>query len=391
LRERRPGVPISILRRIRVGAAAALVGAAAACASDPPMAPSPGPSLLVAAIAPAAGSTTGGTLVTISGKGFSSGTTITLAGVPATGIVVRNPETLTAITPAVATTGVVDVVVSAGGQSATLARGFTFVAPLVANPPPVVTGIRSVGPRANQPNAFADLGQTLTLLATVADGETPASGLTFAWSGAGTFTGTGATVSWTAPASLPATPAATLLTLAVTEPFADGGVTHHNTTTATFVVNVHDSQKEILDMGADFLTLFSQSDVPTDQVLHNFSTTCDGGAGRAAEAKDVDKNRSQFIQDFSKFRLTRMLPVTFNFGGRCSTPNGPRRADACSRFGVHWEVTYKNPPNTGKKEIAEGVDYVSAVYEDSRWFLCHSDFQGTVTNPLLGSTRYVIW
>ena len=141
----------------------------------------------------------------------------------------------------------------------------------------------------------------------------------------------------------------------------------------------------------DFLALFSQSAVPTEQALHRFPTTCDRGAGCRAEASAVDKNRREFLQGFSQFRRTRLLPVTFNFCGRCSTPKGPRRAAPCSQFAVHREVAYKNAPDTGKKEIAEGTDDVSAVYEENRWLLCHSDFQSTVTDPLLGTTRYVIW
>jgi hypothetical protein len=156
-------------------------------------------------------------------------------------------------------------------------------------------------------------------------------------------------------------------------------------------VQVHDSQKEILDMGEDFLTLFSRSEVPTDQVLHNFSPTCDRGFGRAAEADDVAKNRRDYIQDFSKFRLTRLPPVGFNFGGSCFSPNGPRGADACSKFTVHWEVIHRNPPDAGMRGTVDGIDYVTAVWEQNRWFLCHSDFAGTSTNPILGTTRHVVW
>jgi hypothetical protein len=58
---------------------------------------------------------------------------------------------------------------------------------------------------------------------------------------------------------------------------------------------------------------------------------------------------------------------------------------------VHWEVINKNPPDTGKREITDGTDYVTAVLENSRWYLCHSDFSGTVTNPMTGATRHVVW
>ena len=84
---------------------------------------------------------------------------------------------------------------------------------------------------------------------------------------------------------------------------------------------------------------------------------------RDARPKNVTSKRivRSSSQDFSKFRITRLPPVTFNFGARCSSPNGPRRADACARFVVHWEVTHKSPPDTGKREITDGTDYVTAV------------------------------
>jgi hypothetical protein len=333
----------------------------------------------------------GGTVVSIAGRGFASDATVTIGGLLATGVSVQGADLLTAVTSAEAAAGAADVVVTSGGRTATLARGFTFVAPSRANPPPVVASIRSIGSRANQPSGFADLDETITLVATVTDVETLPSSLAYIWSGTGTFSGAGASVSWRAPASLPATPSPVALTLTVVESYIEGGITHKNTASGTFVVQVHDSQKEILDMGEDFLTRFSRSEVPADQVLHNFSPTCDGGFGRAAEADDVAKNRRDFIQDFSKFRITRMTPVGFNFGGSCFSPNGPRRADACAKFTVHWEVIHKNPPDAGMRGAVDGIDYVTAVWEHNRWFLCHSDFGGTSTNIVLGTTRHIVW
>ena len=110
--------------------------------------------------------------------------------------------------------------------------------------------------------------------------------LDFTASGAGTFIGAGASLAWTAPSTVSG-PTPTPLTLTVTESYVEGGVTHVNTTAANFVVQLHDSIKEIGDEGEDFLTLFSQSNIGTNDVLHNFSTTCDRGSGRAAEASDT--------------------------------------------------------------------------------------------------------
>ena len=161
---------------------------------------------------------------------------------------------------------------------------------------------------------------------------------------------------------------------------------------ASFVVQVHDSQKEILDMGQDFLTLFSQSEIPSDQVLHNFSSTCDGGRGRASEKTEVDRARREYVQDFSKFRIARLTPVTYNFAGACVEFDGRvRPADACSRFIVHWEIRYISGPRSGQQEITDGTDWVTAVLEGDQWRICHSDFEGTSFVPTTGITRRVTW
>jgi hypothetical protein len=363
---------------------ALLLTAAAGCASDSPTVPTPS-SLSISTIAPTTGSTTGGTTVSISGRGFSSDATVTIGGTAAASVAVLNAEAITAVTQAATAAGAVNVVVTSGGRTATLARGFTFVAPSTSNQAPVIASIRSVGSRKNQPSGFADLDETVTLVAAVSDVETPVTALSYAWSGAGAFSGSGATVSWRAPGSLSPTPSPVTVTLAVTELFTESGVAHKNTTSATFVVQVHDSQREILDMGEDFLTLFSRSEVPADQVLHNFSTTCDDGSGRAAEKRDVDRNRAEFV--YTKFTITRVPPVTFNFGGLCIAKVA-NRADACATFRVHWEFVEKK---SGAPGVTDGTDFITAVYEGDRWYLCHSNFSGLATFHTLGITRWVNW
>jgi len=241
----------------------------------------------------------------------------------------------------------------------------------------VITGFHSIGSRPNQPSGFADVGETVTVSASVSnEGRGTVS---YVWSGPGTFTGTGPTVSWTAPGVPFTTPSTQGLTLTVTERSDEGGVTHTNTTSNTFRMRVHDSQKEILDMGEDFLTLFSHNEVPTDTVLHNFSTTCDGGRGRRDEATDTNNARLKYHQDFSKFRITRTPPVVYNFGGAClAFGSRIRPADACSLFTVHWEFVYLVPEDShkaGDHGVTDGMDHVTAVLEGDNWRLCHSDFQ----------------
>lgn len=82
----------------------------------------------VYSIDPSKGRITGGTSITITGDQFQSNATVTFGGVPATGVVVVGPTSITCVTPAVAAAAVVDVVVTCGSQSATLAGGFTYYA-----------------------------------------------------------------------------------------------------------------------------------------------------------------------------------------------------------------------------------------------------------------------
>ena len=145
---------------------------------------------------------------------------------------------------------------------------------------PIIATISSIGSRPNQPVGFADIGETITLVATVTDKETAPSALTYEWSGPGTFSGAGSSVSWTAQASMPGKPSPATITLNVTETYMEGDVTQRNVSTGSYTVSVHDSSTEIFDIGDDFLTLFTHSEIPTDQVLHNFSTSCDRGRGR---------------------------------------------------------------------------------------------------------------
>ena len=366
-------------------ALAALLASRCSNAPPGPTTPPP-PTLAVTAVSPAIGSTTNRTTVILTGTNFAADATLAVGGIAAINVVVQSATTLTATLTARPTPGATDVVVTSGGRSAGLAGGFTFVAPSGANQPPVIGSMRSIGSRPNQPSGFADVNETITLVAAVTNAETPPGGLTYTWSGDGSISGAGSTVLWRAPSALPAPATPTTVTLTVEESFTEGAIAHTNTTSASFPVQLHDSQTEIGDMGEDFLTLFSRSEVGTSDVLHNFSTSCDGGGGRSAEKSDVDANRATYIEDFSKFRIQRNPPVTFNFGGRC--PYRLRAADACASYTVHWEV---NKRSNGTREITDGVDYVTAVLQNNRWLLCHSDFEGVSRNLTTGISQYVTW
>jgi hypothetical protein len=132
------------------------------------------PAPTVTNVAPASGSTAGGTAVTITGTDFVSGATVTFGGTAATGVTVVNATTITATTP-VHAAGAVDVTVTnPDTKSGTFIDGYTYV------PPPTVT---SVAP-ASGPDTG---GTSVTITGTGFDsgvtnvtfGGTAATGVTF--------------------------------------------------------------------------------------------------------------------------------------------------------------------------------------------------------------------
>ena len=104
------------------------------------------PAPTIASVSPAAGSSNGGTPITVTGTGFSNAIAITLGGNAAGSVVVAaNGLSLTAVTAA-HPAGPVDVVVTnPDGKSATRSGGFTFVA---AAAPTLATVAPANGPSA---------------------------------------------------------------------------------------------------------------------------------------------------------------------------------------------------------------------------------------------------
>ena len=380
---------------IRVGSRVGLIVlilwcvAGAAC-SNSPGAPSP-PTLKVTAITPSVGSTTGDTAVTITGTEFMAGATVTIGGIPATAIVVQSTTSISAIAGVRPAGGAADVVVTSGGKTATLSNAFTFSAPSGSNLPPVVTAVRSVASRPGAPPGFVNIGDQVTLVPTVSNAETAGVTLAYEWSGPGSFTPTSdGTTSWRLPDALSPSPAPVTATLVVTESFTEGTTMHRQASAPfPFVLQLHDSRQEVLDMGEDFLTLFTRQ-LPTNTVLHNFSATCDDGKGREQEAGDGDDNRARYIEDFNAFKISRRLPFDINFHSFCTTGGKPLQlnTDACGSFSIWWEGYDKEMK---APFVTKGIDYVSAVLENNQWKLCHSTFLGTDTYPSLGITRVVSW
>jgi branched-subunit amino acid transport protein len=87
------------------------------------------PPVTATGISPNGGTTAGGTAVTITGTNFVAPATVTMGGTAATAVVVASANMITATAPAHAA-GIVDVVVQSNAQTATLASGYFYIAPV---------------------------------------------------------------------------------------------------------------------------------------------------------------------------------------------------------------------------------------------------------------------
>jgi hypothetical protein len=320
----------------------------------------------VTGITPASGSTAGGTTVTITGTNFASGAAVTIGGVAATGVTLLSSTSLRAVTGARAA-GAADVVVTVGSASATLARGYTYAVP-APNTPPVITALVAQSTRTNAPSNFADVGEEVAVTATVQDAETPVSKLAFEWTAdGGTFSGTGPSVKWRAPTGI-AIPAQIKVAVKVTETV--DALTQSASSTVT--VRVHDSIKEITDLSVQFLLDFSDQKNSPEYVVRNFYKGC---PGRDSELSDVQNNRTNYTITSSK--IGTPTSATVNFGGTCPFRD-KSGVDGCVQTPVEWKAVDKR---TGLSETSAGTDQTTAVYRESRWWLCDSDFDGKTTRP----------
>jgi hypothetical protein len=249
------------------------------------------------------------------------------------------------------------------------------------NNPPVISAISIQGSRSSEPAGFADLSESVSVKADVRDDETPVAQLQFVWSSAaGTFSGSGSSVTWQAPAQ-GTTPGNVTLRLEVVErygpPTAPTAFEHRVSSNAT--VRLHDSAREVGDMARQFLLDFSDSSIrDVAYIMRNFEPGCYGTADEAAQ---VAENRARFQIVSSSVGAAA---VTVNFGGVC--PFRSRSGDACVQVPVLWDSI---DLSTGVRGVVRGTDQVAAVYVRSRgeWRLCDSQFNGVVPFQMRGFIR----
>ena len=238
-----------------------------------------------------------------------------------------------------------------------------------ANALPVIDGMTAQGSRAKEPASFADAGESVTVTAKVHDEETAADQLLYTWTASvGTFGGSGATVTWTAPASV-AAPSDVTVSLRVTEKYGSSLQFQHSVD-GSATLSLHDSIREVGEMARQFLLDFSDSSVPVDVVMRNFSKA------RCPDPSDVDSEIDDVARNRRERRITGFTvgpaATTVSFGGRC--PYGLAHGDGCAIVPVLWaDIELSN----GRPSTTSGNDIVAAAYAsaDHRWWLCASSYQ----------------
>jgi hypothetical protein len=248
---------------------------------------------------------------------------------------------------------------------------------------PVIDSITIQGKRSKEPANFADLGESVPVTAKVRDDETPVDQLEYQWSAtAGTFTGTGASVVWVAPAAATA-PVDVTMTLKVVEKYGypGGPLSFSHDVSGNATLSLHDSTKEVGDMAHQFLLDFSDSSIrDVAYIMRNFDPSC---KGTQQETQEVADNRKLFQIHRSTVGTTS---VTVNFGDNfCPIPGRIQRGDACSVTPVFWDSTYL--PN-GSRDTVVGNDWVAAYYRPQlkAWKLCDSQFDG---HKALAFSRFI--
>jgi hypothetical protein len=207
--------------------------------------------------------------------------------------------------------------------------------------------------------------------------------LTFAWTATagtdavGTFGGSGANVTWTAPAALSGTPLTVRITLKVTERYQTTDsvglpVTRENVVEKTSDLRLHNSVKEVSDLAYAFLLAFSQQK-SVDEVMKDFTASC---SEAAQERQDVICNKQDGT--ITDYRLDTPQ-TTIPFAGSC--PFRAVRGDACAQVPATWTTRISsNPCHTdlkvysGKTNVVTGTDQVTAILENDQWKLCASDW-----------------
>ena len=233
------------------------------------------------------------------------------------------------------------------------------------NTPPVITSLTAS-------RVTLEKNETVQLTAVVTDAESGPERLQIIWSSTdGTFTGQGLSQTW-APAPSLVTPIEMPLTLTIVESYqglnAQGvATTLEHRVNRSVTVRIHDSVKELGDMGVSFLNKFADSELSPDACLVDFSDSC---RGKASEREDIESNRENFLvldHTLGAPRVTNLSRYTRgNITISCAFES---RRLKCPANDEDCDV--------GDIEEASGTCRLEAIYERGRWWLCTSNFSSS--------------
>ena len=256
------------------------------------------------------------------------------------------------------------------------------------NNPPVVESITIQGTRSNEPTNFADIGEAIAVSAKVRDDETAVDQLQYTWTAtAGTFSGTGANVTWTAPSTVPASPLgspgqAVTISLTVLERYGPAPPQFEHRVTGTATLSLHDSRNEVGEMAWQFLMDFSDSNIrDVSYIMRNFSRA------RCPQPSEVDHEFSRGHHDRQRIfgaprSRSRVFRPRSTFAVHVpSTANAATPVRWCRLSGWISGLRTNVPGST------RGNGGIAAAYapDDQRWWLCASTYHEAVT---IGPRRY---
>jgi hypothetical protein len=215
-----------------------------------------------------------------------------------------------------------------------------------------------------------EAGEEISVSVVVSDAETPVDQLTYEWqSDVGTFTGQGPAVRWRAPSGTQ-TPGDYVLTLRITEvygsPDASGVRPRHQVTGLSASIRVHDSPKEVGDMAVRFLTDFANSSVAPEVAVREFTDSC---RGKREELEQIQDNRRKYRILSSQLRLRSVSVSSSNVSATAQVS-----CEFVSRIVECPQGVLACQP--GRTERVRGECRVTSVYENRRWWLCESNFDG---------------
>ena len=220
-----------------------------------------------------------------------------------------------------------------------------------ARTPPTIVSLTLSEPETTEVN------RNVTVRAEISDTDTTVDKLALMWSAnVGQITGTGTTVTWRLQGSTVRTPVDVSITLTVVESFQlpGEGPREFRVTREAPPLRVHDSVTELSEMSLRFLVArFGTTVMEPAECLANFSDRC---AGKAAELAEIVAHRAKYENLSSTAAL-----------GRVTVDGASATAEilAPCRF-VSREIA------TGQIGATEGDCFLTAIYEQRRWWLCSS-------------------